>query len=286
MTARMSVVIPAHDEGTIIGRSLRSLVNSDARGQLEIVVVANGCQDRTAEIAAAVSQRIRVVEISAASKIAALNAGDDAATEYPRAYLDADVDVTAETLLAVADRLDPAQRVYVGAPRLRVDSSRASLPVRQYYRIWEQSEYRATGHVGSGVYVLSEAGRARFGRFPNVIADDRFVQQLFLDTERVTVEERTFTVSAPRSFGPLLNRSTRIATGNQQIAAVYPALAPAPASSRFAALAKRVAARPWLWTSFPAYCLGYAIPRVRARRIMRAGRIPSWNRDETTRVSE
>ncbi len=286
MTGRMSVVIPAHDEGTIIGRSLRSLVNSDTLGQLEIVVVANGCHDRTAEIAAAVSPRVRVVQISTASKIAALNAGDDAATKYPRAYLDADVEVTAETLLAFAERLENAKDVYVGAPRLRVDASASALPVRQYYRIWEQSDYRAAGHVGSGVYVLSEAGRARFGRFPDVIADDRFVQQLFLETERVTVEDRTFTVSAPHSFRPLLNRSTRIATGNHQIAAAYPALAPARASSRFGALTKRVAARPSLWASFPAYCLGYAIPRIRARRIRRAGGIPSWNRDETTRVSK
>jgi len=287
----MSVVVPAHDEETIIERMLRSLVSSDSNSRLDIVVVANGCRDATADVAAAISPDIRVVQIPTASKIAALNAGDDAARFFPRAYVDADVTVSADALLAVADCLHDETGTFVGAPTLRIDVSGADWAVRQYYRVWEQSEYRATGHVGSGLYVLSRTGRSRFGRFPNVIADDRFVQQLFSTDERVTVGEHTFTVAAPRTFHALLNRATRIAAGNRQLTHTSDAGRPPVANAtgnknpaRFGALFRRVLARPRLWLAFCTYCYAYLMPRVRARRMEASGRIPGWNRDETTRV--
>jgi len=285
MTAVMSVVVPAHNEQTIIERMLRALVASDTGSNLEIVVVANGCTDDTARVAGEVAPSIRVVQIATASKIAALNAGDDAATVFPRAYVDADVRVSAEALLAVAERLDDAAGTFIGAPRLRIDTAGCSLAVRQYYTVWEQSEYRAAAHVGSGVYVLSKSGRERFGRFPDLIADDRFVQQLFAPTERVTAAEHSFTVPAPRTYRALLSRQTRIATGNRQLAHAYPPRTDVGQQPRFGALVKRVAARPALWPAFGSYCYGYLVPRLLARRMAAAGQTVGWNRDETTRVS-
>lgn len=284
MTPRLSVVIPAHDEATILAAGLRSLLDSDPAGELEIVVVANGCTDDTAAVAASVSDRIAVVEIAAASKIAALNAGDAAARVFPRAYVDADVTVDAATLLEIADAVGVPGSPHVGAPRLAVDTSGASAAVRAYYRVWALSEYRATGHVGSGVYVLSADGRARFGEFPDVIADDRFVQQLFPVAERFT-SDREFSVPAPRTFTSLVRRGVRIASGNLQVADAYPELAAAPASTRFAQLLRRVAVRPALWPAFVVYCVGYTVPRARARALQRRGLIPGWNRDDTTRTA-
>ena len=46
----ISIVIPAHNEEAVIGRLLRSL--SDRKENDEIIVVCDGCSDRTAEIAA------------------------------------------------------------------------------------------------------------------------------------------------------------------------------------------------------------------------------------------
>jgi glycosyltransferase involved in cell wall biosynthesis len=285
VTPRLSVVIPAHDEATIIAARLAALIATDPEGALEIVVVANGCTDATAEVAAAVSTRIRVVEVAAASKIAALNAGDAVATVFPRAYVDADVTVDARALLEIADAVRPAGSPHVGAPRLVVDTSRASRAVRAYYRIWALSEYRATGHVGSGVYVVSADGRARFGAFPDVIADDRFVQQLFPPAERYTSPDATFTVPAPRTYRALIRRGIRIASGNLQIAAAFPGLAAASASSRFSALLRRVATRPARWPDLAVYAFGYLWPRLRARALQRRGLVPGWNRDDTTRTA-
>ena len=155
MTARMSVVIPAHDEAAVIGRLLESLVADPRAADLEIVVVANGCSDATVPVARAYEPAVRVVEIEEASKIAALKAGDAEATRFPRAYVDADVMVDVPTLLALAQVLDEPGGPLVASPRLQVDTSRASWLVRQHYSIWELTDYRRSGHIGSGIYALS-----------------------------------------------------------------------------------------------------------------------------------
>src|SRR5690606_41249722 len=113
-TPRCSVVIAAHNEAPVIGRTLRTLLAGAEPGSLDITVVANGCTDQTARVAAAVPG-VRVVELAAASKPAALNAGDRAAIGCPRAYLDAAIHVTAA---------DPGR--VVAAP----DASAAPAPAR------------------------------------------------------------------------------------------------------------------------------------------------------------
>src|SRR5687768_17018252 len=82
-----SIVIPAHNEGRVIGKSLANL-QRDA-DELDIIVVPNGCSDDTAHVARAAG--VKVVEIATPSKAAALNAGDSAAEGFPRVYLDADI---------------------------------------------------------------------------------------------------------------------------------------------------------------------------------------------------
>ncbi|MDQ1577463.1 MAG: hypothetical protein QOE21_150, partial [Microbacteriaceae bacterium] len=88
-----SVIIPAHNEASVIERTLRPLADVANRGQLEVVVVCNGCTDETAELARNFTG-VTVVEIDEASKSLALNVGDEAATVWPRMYLDADVEIS------------------------------------------------------------------------------------------------------------------------------------------------------------------------------------------------
>lgn len=281
MSERVSVVIPAHDEASVIGRLLRRLVDSDLEGRLEIVVVANGCTDDTAAIAAGIPP-VRVVVIPQTSKIAALNAGDAAATEFPRAYVDADITVTGDAILAVADALSD-EGPLVGAPRLVVDVDAASLLVRWFYRVWALTDYRVAGAVGSGVYVVSAAGRQRFGRFPEVIADDLYVRNHFTAAERVVVDEYTFTLRAPRTFRSFLRRQTRITAGNQQLAERFPALTRDEASSTRALLG-RVARRPSLWLPAITYVTSAVISRLGASRMRGRWAAQPWNRDETSRL--
>ncbi|WP_162616478.1 glycosyltransferase [Xylanimonas allomyrinae] len=215
MNPAASVVIPAHDEAAVLPGLLAPLTSA---GLFEVVVVANGCTDATAAVARAAGAR--VVEIAAPSKTAALNAGDAAARAFPRVYLDADVAVGPTALLALADALRARPGPVVGAPTLRVDTAGASWAVRQHYRVWALSDYRRAGHVGSGIYAVNAAGRARWGQFPDVVADDRFVQQLFAPAERVTLPDHVFAVRSPRTMRAFWRRATRIHRGNQELRGV------------------------------------------------------------------
>jgi hypothetical protein len=275
VTALLSVVIPAHDEERVLPRLLAVL--SDPR--LEIVVVANGCSDATAAVARAAG--VLVVELAEGSKPAALDAGDAAATVFPRAYVDADVEVSADTLLALAERLRRGPEL-VASPHLRLDLSGASPLVRAYYRVWELSAFRRRGHIGSGIYALSRDGRARFGAFPPVIGDDRYVQGLFAPAERVTTEGE-FTVRPPRTVGALLARGARIAAGNRELQrAGLEGDAPTRGGS-LRALLGTVAPRPGLWGPFLVYAAIQLRTGALAERKLRTA-AGVWDRDETSRA--
>jgi glycosyltransferase involved in cell wall biosynthesis len=278
---RMSVIVPAHDEERVIGRLLERLV-ADSKGELDIVVVANGCHDATASVARGVDPAIRVLEIPAASKVAALNAGDAAARAVPRAYVDADIEIDGSTLLALGRELDEGPSL-VASPALALDLRGSSRAVRAYYAVWELSEFRRSGHIGSGVYALSRAGRARFGPFPDVIGDDRFVRGLFAQSERATTSGR-FTVRPPRTLTALVRRGGRIAAGDRQLRELGIAAAVPSTGSSLAGLAGRVATRPGLWMPFAVYCIVQLRTRTIARRKLAGPAAAAWDRDETSRV--
>jgi hypothetical protein len=302
MSPLASVIIPAHNEEAVIARLLRGIAAGSRPGEFEIIVAANGCTDGTVFSARNATEGITVLDLPELSKVAALNAADTVATVFPRLYVDADVMVSAETLRELARVLAdsggpgqepvPAARPMAAAPALRTDLSGASWFVRAHYRIWELTDYRTRGHIGSGIYALSRAGRRRFGRFPDVIADDRYVQQLFDESERLTLPDHTFTVHSPKTLRALLRRATRAAAGNSQLAAVHrrdleqgrdrPRQEDAAAGSR-RNLLNRVLPRPALWPAFAVYCAAYLLPRILAIRKIKSGRLHVWDRDETSR---
>lgn len=283
MPRHVSVVIPAHNEAAIVGDTLRRLIDTDPDGRLELIVAANGCTDDTAKVASAVSSRVRVVEVAEASKTAALNAGDDAATAFPRVYLDADVRVTASALLAVADTL--TEPPYAGAPRLEVDTTGASVWVRWQYQVWDATEYRSRNMIGSGVYVLSKAGRARFDRFPDVIADDAYIMRLFGPDERATLVDQVFMIRAPRTMQDFIRRQSRIVAGNEEIRRRFSGPSESVAERTGAMLIRRLLRRPELWLPSVPYFVSRVVAHRRARKVRGNWSAQAWNRDESTRTS-
>ena len=86
-----SAVIPAHNEAAVILRCLDTLLAGFRPGELDVVVTCNGCTDGTADVVRSSGHQVRVLEIDAASKPAALRAAEEVVTAFPRLYLDADV---------------------------------------------------------------------------------------------------------------------------------------------------------------------------------------------------
>ncbi|WP_298992052.1 glycosyltransferase [uncultured Pseudokineococcus sp.] len=273
--ARLSVVIPAHQEEGVVGRCLDAFW-PDLRDEAQVVVVANGCTDRTAEVARA-RAGVGVVELAEGSKRLALDAGDLAVAAYPRIYLDADVVVTAAALRAVADVLrGPGPRA--AAPRVHFVVDGRPWLIRAFYAAYSSIPYTTQGLVGLGLYGVSADGRARFGSFPDVTSDDLFVQRTFGDDERVVVEDHRFQVETPRTMRSLLAVRTRTAQGNSELAGSGEK-AHGPSTGRtVGALARRALRDPSTLPAAVVYTVVVLLARLRARTTP-----ASWHRDDSTR---
>jgi glycosyltransferase involved in cell wall biosynthesis len=209
-----SVVIPAHDEAGVIRRCLDAVFAGFEPGELDVVVVCNGCRDQTATLARSSAHPVRVIELAAASKAAALRAGDAAALAFPRLYLDADVVLDGLAARRVLERLKDG--AIAARPPIRYDSRRSSAPVRSYYRARSRVPAVLGSLWGAGVYGLSAAGRSRFAVFPDVVADDLWLDRQFRRDEVEIVDCAPVVVSVPRRTRDLVRVLRRTYKGKAE----------------------------------------------------------------------
>jgi glycosyltransferase involved in cell wall biosynthesis len=205
------VVIPAYNEAAVIRRCLDALFTGFAPGELDVVVACNGCSDDTAAIVRSSGHPVRVLEIVQASKTAALRAADRAALIFPRLYLDADVVLPGPSARLVLERLRAG--VLAARPPLRYDSGLSSAPVRSYYRARAQVPAVLSSLWGAGVYGLSAEGRARFEAFPDLVADDLWIDRQFEPREIEIVDCAPVVVAVPRRSQDLLRMLIRTYRG-------------------------------------------------------------------------
>ncbi|MDX1780739.1 MAG: glycosyltransferase [Thalassovita sp.] len=225
----ISVIIPANNEGALIGACLSALLASDmGPGAMEIIVVANGCSDDTADQARGFSDNaasrgwsLQVIERSEGGKLGALNAGDAAARGDLRAYLDADVTVSPELMGQVADALNTDVPRYASG---RVNIPRPESWVSRAYRAFYLTVPFMTGDVpGCGLFAVNATGRARWGDFPDIISDDTYIRLCFAPGERVGVPAR-YDWPLAEGLGNLIRVRRRQNRGVDEIAARFPEL--------------------------------------------------------------
>jgi glycosyltransferase involved in cell wall biosynthesis len=280
----LSVVIPAYDEEHAIGACLSSLIEQhDVR--LHIVVVANGCRDETAAIARAAApaamargHHLEVVERTTPGKPGALNAGDDRCRPGPRLYLDADVRLGPGAARDLAAALAPGTGTHLAAPTVTVRPPEARFTA-SYARVWTQLPYVRTQVMGCGAYAVSEAGRRRWNRFPEIGSDDRFVRLTFGPEEQRVLPTSTFTLSLPERARELFALRARWCQGNRQLARRYPHLH-ARDARRVGPAVGYVLRRPSLWPDLPVFGLLFAYGRIRTWSL----REPSatWGRETSS----
>lgn len=279
----ISIVIPAHNEAQVLERTLRTLTAGIKPGEAEIIVVANGCTDSTASIAGEWGDPVRIIDTEVGNKSHALNLGDEAATGFPRFYVDADVDLPFESVRKVAAVLDADSDVHVAAPKLELEMRGRSLPVRMYYDIWTRLPYYRENMIGTGVYAVSEQSRQAFDRFPNIWGDDEFIRRTYAPKHRRTVEDATFRIYPPKTLRNAIHIRVRWALGRLELLEKHPEVM-ANESRDYGSPLLHLALRPWLWPGLAVYTYVWGMARLIAWWKMRFQRDSlTWPRDLTAR---
>jgi glycosyltransferase involved in cell wall biosynthesis len=272
-----SVVIPAHDEERTLGRLLDALCATP--GQFEVVVACNGCTDGTVGVAR--RYPVTVLDLPEPSKTLALRAADRVAHTFPRVYLDADVEISAEGMARLAQAV-ARDGIHVAGPRRVLPRARVSWLARWYYDVWEALPHVRRGLFGRGVLALSADGVRRVRDLPDVLADDLAFAEAFAPAERVVVDDVTVLVYPARTWRDLVRRRTRVATGNVQ--ADRAGLRGTGARTTPGDLLTVVRERPALAVRVPVFLAVTVAGRLRARTAVRRGDFTTWERDASSRT--
>jgi glycosyltransferase involved in cell wall biosynthesis len=276
----ISIIIPAHNEAKVIRRCLDAICAGSDTNELEVIVACNGCNDETVVIVKEYGSPVRVVVTESAGKWRGLNDGDKAACGNLRFYIDADIIVDFTCIRKVADLLESGVAM-AAAPKMFVDVSASSWWVRAFYNIWLDLPYTTTGMIGSGFYALSAEGRARFGQFPPITADDAFVRLHFNHQERLTVSDCRFTITAPRTLSDLLRIKTRAYFGDLELRNFKPELQQNQ-EIRHGEVLSRIAQDARRWPAIIVYLGVRFLARLRGRYKLYFGGV-RWERDESSR---
>jgi glycosyltransferase involved in cell wall biosynthesis len=280
----ISVIIPAHNEAAVISHTLAPLAEAVDAELVEIIVVCNGCKDNTAQIVRHDFPEVTCLETDIPSKTHALNLGDRVATHFPRVYMDADVVLSWDALNKIIETLGSGKTL-AAAPAFQMEFTGVSWPVRAYYDIWQRLPYIKEGMIGTGVYGLTEEGRRRFERFPDIIADDGYVRALFKRHERSVVKGCEVTVRAPRTLADLLKIKTRSRLGVYQLHQKFPELV-ANEEKNYGSALKNLLVKVHLWPKLAVYLQVNLVARMRAKKQRHNMTAVTWERDESRRSGE
>lgn len=277
-----SVVIPAHNEAATIGRTLAALRRGLAVEDLDVVVVCNGCTDDTAGAARSADAHARVIEIAQPSKVEAVRVGNAATDVFPRIHLDADIELSGDSVLALLAPLTEGRALATGPDR-RVPREGCSRPVAWYYDVWEQLPHVQGGLFGRGVVAVTAGGQCRLSELPRLMSDDLGMSESFTEAEREVVSGAVAIVHPPRTVTDLVRRRIRIATGNVQANRV--GVRKQTSRTTLGTLRRLAIAHPALAPRIPVFLAVHVAATLGARKALRAGDFTTWQRDESSRAA-
>lgn len=226
----LTIIIPANNEEAYLANCLTALMASEpTNSEVQVLVVANACTDKTVDVARSfesaaipIGWSLQIVDLVQPGKLNALNVGDDLASGELRIYLDADVLVSPGLVRMVVAELSAtsAPRYVSGSPRI---SEAQSAVTRAYAKFWTLLPFARSEAPGFGVFAVNAAGRARWGRFPDIISDDTYVRLLFAPHERRGVKA-TYEWPMVEGFQKLVRVRRRQDQGVKEVALKWPEL--------------------------------------------------------------
>jgi hypothetical protein len=276
-----TVVIPANNEGQVIGRLLRQLMPVTSPDELNVLIVANGCSDDTAAVATSFGPGVQIITIPVASKNAALAAAYRTVRDFPVVYVDADVELTGNDVRALAAALRQPG-ILAAAPERVLDLAGRPWPVRWYYDIWSRLPGADCGLWGRGVIAVTAAGQRRLASLPPLIGDDLAASLLFEPHERSIVAAAQVLIHTPRTFADLLRRRVRAVTGLAQMERTDGA-PESTARTRMSDLTAIIRREPRMAPRVAFFLSVAIVARLKARRAVARGDYSTWLRDESSR---
>ena len=282
MEPRATILMPAHNEETVIGRVLGRLAAETDPGEFQVIVICNGCTDRTAAEAKAAMPSAHVISIEKPGKTNALNIGHRHARAKVRIYLDADLEVAACDLRALIRSIETGH-VSATCGRMKVDLTGCSLAVRDFYRAWALNPYFQHGKFG-GLFAASADLAERLHPLPEVTADDEFVRRSIAAGDCTYVDSCTFTVHAPRTLRDLLKVRRRSLRGARDLDRQGMMAPTASGAQSGASMLTKLAVRPRLWRAGLVY-FSISIWVRLALAFENPARIPRWERDDSSRMA-
>ncbi len=132
----ISVIIPAYNEEKYIERTLKAIHG------VEIIVVCNGCTDRTEEIARRYTDKVIVLEEKGVSR--ARNAGTKIASHSRFVFMDADIVPEKDVFEKIA-----ASRYTVGTCHVKAGSS----SILDRMLMWVKSQFHRFGYCTGLIFI-------------------------------------------------------------------------------------------------------------------------------------
>jgi glycosyltransferase involved in cell wall biosynthesis len=226
-----SIIVPVRNEASVLARTIPALLAATGADNPQIIYVCNGCTDDSAALACRLlGRRGRVISLERPGKTHALNHGDAVATAFPRFYVDADVLPAPGSLGRMAGLLRGGE-IEVIAPLQRYDVDGITRVARAICRMAEALPHGQHGGLHCCIG-LSQAGRARWGSFPDLLGDDIFIEASVPKDRQLILHDEPLLIRAPHSFSAWVRVRLRWREGERQLERIGLRVARTPGQAR------------------------------------------------------
>lgn len=223
----LAVIIPVWKGQFTIERSLLGLLNQsfstpERSKDISITVAINDGCSVTKSIAESFTTRFiqqgyifSVIETPSGRR-AAFKSAEKNIFEKVVLYLDQDAVLSPRALDEILNTSEgPESEIFIA---LKPEFTRSSSPiVRSFLRGWQATPYVRLSPATVGAFAVSASGRKRWGNFPDLHSDDKFVRMLFTVQERCLIGSESYETIAPESVLELVRNRRRYQKGNREL---------------------------------------------------------------------
>ena len=224
----VSVLLPVHNGEPWLEQKLQNLLALDyPREKVQIVVISDGSEDRTEEIAR--RYPVQLISMGKRGKAAALNRGLQAATGEILFFTDVRQKLNTEALRRLMERFaDPEVGVATGELIILDGSTQEEARVGLYweYEKWIRKRLSRLDSVLGATGCIYAMRRALAHPMPEgtLLDDVHLPMQAFFAGYRIVMEDRALAYDSPTGLGTEFWRKVRTQAGIYQLIGQFPAL--------------------------------------------------------------